>query len=75
MRDPVLASSLGAMTTSRKEEPMVSMNKIKLWLGAYARERGWGDEMATTAIYSLVAKTVLRIDRRGKEGPMLGFRQ
>lgn len=63
------------MGVAKKEEPMVSMNKLKVWLGAYAKERGWAEDMATTAIYSLVAKTVLRIDRRGKEGPMLGFRQ
>ena len=62
------------MGQARKEEPMISMNAVKARLGTYAKERGWKEDMGTTAIYSLVSKTVLRIDRRGKEGPMLGFR-
>lgn len=53
---------------------MVSMNGVKAWLGAYAKERGWGEDMGTTAVYALVSKAVVRIDRRGKEGPMLGFK-
>lgn len=62
------------MGKPRKEEAMVSMNVIKSWLGLFAKERGWQEDMGTAAIYSMVSKTVLRIDRRGKEGPMLGFR-
>lgn len=53
---------------------MVSMNALKQWLGRFAKARGWPEEMSTTAIYGLVSKTVLRIDRRGREGPMLGFK-
>lgn len=65
---------------------MVSMNALKIWLGTFSNERNWEDlsgtgatglgstPMGTNAIYALVGKAVLRIDRRGKEGPMLGFR-
>lgn len=80
LRDPVLPSSLasaGGGTPARelgRKDPMVSMNGLKAWVGAFARARGWGEEGATTAVYGLVSKAVLRIDRRGREGPMLGFR-
>jgi len=81
LRDPVLPSSLPGLpsvSSPRSElgrkDPMVSMNALKAWLGSFAKARGWGEEAATAAIYGLVSKTVLRIDRRGREGPMLGFR-
>ncbi|KAM0746351.1 hypothetical protein T439DRAFT_384095 [Meredithblackwellia eburnea MCA 4105] len=81
MRDAVLPSSLpstpSATTTRKKEkEPMISMNSLKLHLGRFARRRGWGEEMGTTAIYSLVSRTLVRIDRRGtgREGAMVGFK-
>lgn len=55
---------------------MISMKVLKSLLAAFGNERGWkdGDALGTTAIYSLVGKTVLRIDRRGKEGPLVGIR-
>ncbi|KAM0787394.1 hypothetical protein ACM66B_003479 [Microbotryomycetes sp. NB124-2] len=84
MRDPVLASSLStngataALPTSPRapgqKDPMVSMNALKAWLAHFAQTKGLGGDMGTTAIYALVSKNVLRIDRRGKEGPMVGFR-
>ena len=79
LRDAVLPSSLLTEGDSKyrkgDKDPMVSMNALKAHLAAFAVQRGWGaDEMGTTAIYSLVSQTVLRIDRRGKEGPMLGFK-
>ncbi|KAK4049033.1 hypothetical protein OIV83_004394 [Microbotryomycetes sp. JL201] len=85
LRDPVLASSLATNGTTSlptspsartpgKKDPMVSMNLLKAWLAHFARSKGLGEDMGTTAIYALVSKNVLRIDRRGKEGPMVGFR-
>lgn len=81
LRDPVLASSLATGPTgpsspgrAGKKDPMVSMNSLKAWLAHFAKGKGLSEDMGTTAIYALVSKTVLRIDRRGKEGPMVGFR-
>ncbi|KAK4055987.1 hypothetical protein OIO90_002982 [Microbotryomycetes sp. JL221] len=81
LRDPVLVSSLNTTTTAsptrsltNKKDPMISMNNLKLWLSAFAASKGLQTDMATTSIYSLVSKNVLRIDRRSKEGPMVGFR-
>lgn len=95
MRDAILVSSLIStsssaasppripLSTTKKQDPMVSMNALKIWLGTFSNERNWEDlgsgglgstPMGTNAIYALVGKAVLRIDRRGKEGPMLGFR-
>ena len=53
---------------------MLSMVELKAHLASFADERHWQekDKMATDAIYALVSKAVLRIDRRGK--PMVGFK-
>lgn len=50
------------------------MNALKAHLGAFAVERGWTEGMGTTAIYSLISKQLTRIDRRGKEGAVIGFK-
>jgi hypothetical protein len=63
LKDPVLASS---MHLPGGKEPMVSMNVLKSQFGDQSAAGG--------AIYGLVGKGVLRIDRRGSEGPMVGFR-
>ncbi|KDE05179.1 hypothetical protein MVLG_04421 [Microbotryum lychnidis-dioicae p1A1 Lamole] len=81
LRDAVLPSSLGSAGAATfvapppgKKEPMISMNALKLHLSDFAKARGWAEDLVTPTIYSLVSKQVLRIDRRGKEGPMLGFK-
>jgi hypothetical protein len=53
---------------------MVSMNALKTRLTKFAEGRGLAGDLGTTAVYALVSKNILRIDRRGKEGPMVGFR-
>lgn len=85
LRDPVLPSSLtaapspdqvSAWSGARRggKDPMVSMTALKTRLTQFAQQRGLAGDLGTTAIYALVSKTILRIDRRGKEGPMVGFR-
>ncbi|SCV67805.1 BQ2448_5416 [Microbotryum intermedium] len=81
LRDAVLPSSLGSAGATTfvapppgKKDPMISMNALKLHLSDFAKARGWAEDLVTPTIYSLVSKQVLRIDRRGKEGPMLGFK-
>ncbi|SCZ93155.1 BZ3500_MvSof-1268-A1-R1_Chr6-2g08495 [Microbotryum saponariae] len=81
LRDAVLPSSLGSAGAATfvapppgKKDPMISMNALKLHLSDFAKARGWAEDLVTPTIYSLVSKQVLRIDRRGKEGPMLGFK-
>jgi hypothetical protein len=46
------------------------MQALKETLGAVAREKAWADEekMATSAIYFCVAKSTIKIDRRGGVG-------
>lgn len=61
---------------SEKKEPMVNMTLLKSLLVKFTEERGWkgGDGMSTSAVYGLVSKTVLRIERRGREGALVGFK-
>lgn len=49
------------------KEAMLPMTALKTYLGKAARHQGWNEDLGTKAIYSLVAKRVLRIDRRGRE--------
>lgn len=52
-----------------------SMNDVKEHLGRVARERGWNgvDGEITKAVYFLIGKKTLKIDRRGKAGGIIGF--
>lgn len=52
---------------SNEQDAMVSMSALKTALGRIAVNAGWAEDMGTKAIYGLVAKRVLRIDRRGRE--------
>lgn len=77
LKEPVLASSLGGSPTlpqRGKKDPLVSMLALKAHLGEFAKERGWDESGGTTAIYGLVSKGVVRIDRRGREGGLVGLR-
>jgi hypothetical protein len=54
-------------------QPFVSLAEVKQALGDEARSRGWGgDEVGAKAIYGLVGKRCLKIDRRQKEAAV-GF--
>ncbi|GAA6013530.1 hypothetical protein JCM11491_006111 [Sporobolomyces phaffii] len=72
-RDPPADSSTSPSARLTKT-PCLSMNALKAHLGAFAVERGWTEGMGTTAIYALISKQVARIDRRGKEGAVVGFK-
>jgi hypothetical protein len=50
-----------------EKEGMISVEKLKARLGKIAGLNGWSEALATKALYSLVGKRVVRIDRRGKE--------
>ncbi|BGP55103.1 hypothetical protein JCM8202v2_002698 [Rhodotorula sphaerocarpa] len=60
---------------SSRKTPHLSMSSLKQHLGRFAaRERGWTEEMGTTAIYALVSRQTVKIDRRGREGAAVGFK-
>ena len=54
-------------STPSEQDAMLSMSSLKAALGKLAVKAGWAEDMGTKAIYGLVAKRVLRIDRRGRE--------
>ncbi|BGP24256.1 hypothetical protein JCM10295v2_003166 [Rhodotorula toruloides] len=53
--------------------PHLPFTALKAHLGAFARQQGWTEEMGTTAVYSLVGRQVVKIDRRGREGAAVRF--
>lgn len=59
---------------SSRKTPHVAMAALKVHLGAFAKRRGWTEEMGTTAIYALVSRQTVKIDRRGREGAAVGFK-
>ncbi|BGP31667.1 hypothetical protein JCM10296v2_003441 [Rhodotorula toruloides] len=75
------ASSLPALTLIFRDSvlptpsssPHLPFTALKSHLGAFAREQGWTEEMGTTAVYSLVGRQVVKIDRRGREGAAVRF--
>ena len=67
------ATSAAAGISSRKT-PHLAMSVLKAHLGRFAKSRGWTEEMGTTAIYALVSKQTVKIDRRGREGAAVGFK-
>lgn len=69
---PPLTITYRDALSSATKEPMVSMSALKSWLLKFAKERQCSEDLATKAIYSLVSKNVLRIDRRGTAA--VGFR-
>lgn len=78
MREPPMPSSLAgpgaqAPLPARKKDGMLLMDALKGRLATYARAKGWQDDLGTKAIYAMVAKKVCRIDRRAKEGALVGF--
>ena len=49
------------------------MNGLKAYLGESAKQQGgWAEDLGTKAVYGLVAKRVIRIDRSGRES-LIGF--
>ena len=58
-------SAFGGPTAA--PEAMLHMNVLKSVLGDSAKRNGWSEDLGTKAIYGLVAKRILRIDRRGRE--------
>lgn len=74
------ATSDSAATTtahsgiSSRKTPHLAMSVLKAHLGRFAKTRGWTEEMGTTAIYALVSKQTVKIDRRGREGAAVGFK-
>ncbi|BGO99349.1 hypothetical protein JCM10021v2_003021 [Rhodotorula toruloides] len=53
--------------------PHLPFTALKSHLGFFARSQGWTEEMGTTAVYSLVGRQVVKIDRRGREGAAVRF--
>ncbi|GAA6027761.1 hypothetical protein JCM8097_008021 [Rhodosporidiobolus ruineniae] len=68
LRDPLPTGA------SQDKTPCLSMAALKAHLGAFAKAKGWTEEMGTTAVYALVSKGLMRIDRRGREGAAVGIR-
>jgi len=66
LRDSLLGST--------RKTPHLGMAALKAHLGAFAKGRGWTEEMGTTAIYALVSKQTVKTDRRGREGAAVAFR-
>ncbi|KPV75196.1 uncharacterized protein RHOBADRAFT_53207 [Rhodotorula graminis WP1] len=66
LRDSLLGST--------RKTPHLGMTALKAHLGAFAKGRGWTEEMGTTAIYALVSKQTVKTDRRGREGAAVAFR-
>ncbi|GAA5894991.1 hypothetical protein JCM8208_000080 [Rhodotorula glutinis] len=66
LRDSLLGST--------RKTPRLGMTALKAHLGAFAKGRGWTEEMGTTAIYALVSKQTVKTDRRGREGAAVAFR-
>ena len=71
LRDPpaaVLVSEKGDLfCNSESKMGMVLMSDMKTALAQWGSQKGWPDELATKAIYALVAKALLKIDRRTRE--------
>lgn len=53
-------------------EALLPMSGIKEELGRVVKARGWPEDLCTKTVYGLVAKRILRIDRRGREA-LVGF--
>ncbi|GAA6051784.1 hypothetical protein JCM3770_004970 [Rhodotorula araucariae] len=66
LRDSLLGST--------RKTPHLAMAALKAHLGAFAKDRGWTEEMGTTAIYALVSKQTVKTDRRGREGAAVAFK-
>ncbi|BGP39631.1 hypothetical protein JCM10449v2_003582 [Rhodotorula kratochvilovae] len=66
LRDSLLGST--------RKTPHLAMAALKAHLGAFAKSRGWTEEMGTTAIYALVSKQTVKTDRRGREGAAVAFK-
>ncbi|KAJ8294900.1 DNA mismatch repair protein msh6 [Rhodotorula toruloides] len=70
------SSSLPALTLIFRDSvlpvpstsPHLPFTALKSHLGHFARAQEWTEEMGTTAVYSLVGRQVVKIDRRGREG-------
>ncbi|GAA5963704.1 hypothetical protein JCM8115_004247 [Rhodotorula mucilaginosa] len=73
---PLSTSDSQATSTgiSSRKTPHLAMSVLKAHLGRFAKTRGWTEEMGTTAIYALVSKQTVKIDRRGREGAAVGFK-
>ncbi|GAA5883486.1 hypothetical protein JCM3774_003600 [Rhodotorula dairenensis] len=69
-----LSSTAGGTGVSSRKTPHLAMSVLKAHLGRFAKRRGWTEEMGTTAIYALVSKQAVKIDRRGREGAAVGFK-
>lgn len=67
-------SATSAAGISSRKTPHLAMSVLKAHLGRFAKGRGWTEEMGTTAIYALVSKQTVKIDRRGREGAAVGFK-
>lgn len=56
-----------SLQDTSRPDALLPMNVLKSSLGEFAKQRGWAEDLGTKAIYGLVAKRVLRIDRRERE--------
>lgn len=43
------------------------MNNLKIFLGGKAKDNSWNEDLGHKAIYGLVAKRILKIDRKGRD--------
>lgn len=48
------------------EDALVPLDLVKVRLAELSAENGWEEGLGQKAIYALVAKRVVRIDRKGK---------
>jgi hypothetical protein len=67
----VLRDIPGQNLTAR--EALLNMNNLKTYLGVKAKERGWNADLGHKAIWGLVAKRVLNIDRKSSRDTLIGF--
>ncbi|GAA5941945.1 uncharacterized protein JCM15063_004253 [Sporobolomyces koalae] len=73
-RHPGPDTELVSSPAGLPQAPCLAMNPLKVHLSAFAAEKGWAENMGTTAIYALISRQIVRIDRQGKEGACVGFK-
>jgi hypothetical protein len=76
-RDPpaslLVTHAASDICNDQNEMPMFGMAAVKSHLAPWVKERGLSEDLVTKAIYGLVAKGLLKIDRRTARDPLVYF--
>lgn len=62
----ILRPSTNFTSDSATEDAFIPLDLLKAKLADLSARRGWDDGLGQKAIYALVAKRLVRIDRKGK---------